>query len=177
MDKPSRKKTTRRLRYFFLNDELHKKLHINRSSDLLTAWSYAQGKRVGYSWADAKRNMQNAYTVKETAELLNRHRNRILEYVEKGYIKPPQYTYNPLVGDDQADIRKIFKYMFSEDDVMAIRDFLSTMHRGRPRKDGLVTPKNVPTRAELKAKMKNEVVLYQKTEDGEFIPVWKQPEW
>jgi hypothetical protein len=132
---------------------------------------------VGYSFSDTKRHLQNAYTVKETAALLNRHRNRILEYVERGHIKRPQFTYTPLVGEDKAETRKIFKYMFSEDDVMAIRDFLSTLHRGRPRSDGLITSKNVPTRNELKAAMKNEVVLYQKTEDGDFVPVWKQPEW
>jgi hypothetical protein len=177
MDKPNRKKQTRRLRYFFLNNELHKKLHINRGSDLITAWNYTQGKRVGYSWTDTKRNMQNAYTVLETAALLNRHRNRILEYVDRGHIKRPQHTYTPLVGEDQASSRRIFKYMFSEDDVMEIRDFLATLHRGRPRKDGLITSKDVPTRNELRAYMKNEVVLYQKTEDGDFMPVWKQPEW
>ena len=65
----------------------------------------------------------------------------------------------------------------SEDDVMLVREFLSTLHRGRPRKDGLITSKNVPTKQELRAKIKNEVVLYQQTSDGEFIPVWKQPEW
>jgi hypothetical protein len=177
MDNKSRKKATRRLRYFFINGELHKKLHVNRSTDLITSWNYAQGKRLGYSWSDTKRNLQNAYTVKETAALLNRHRNRILEYIERGHIEKPQNTYTPLVGDEYKDQRRIFKYMFSEDDVMAIRDFLSTLHRGRPRKDGLVTAKNVPTRQELRAIMKNEVVLYQKTEDGDFMPVWKQPEW
>ena len=69
------------------------------------------------------------------------------------------------------------KYFLSEDDVMDVRDFLSTLHRGRPRKDGLVTSKDVPTKQELRAKIKNETILYQQTEDGDYIPVWKQPEW
>lgn len=159
------------IRYFFLNGELHKKLHVNRSSDIITAWNYTQAKRMGYSWSDAKKNLQYAYTINEAASLVNRHRNRLLEYIEQGHIKKPQMTYT-LDGD-----RKPVKYLLSEDDVMEIRDFLSTLHRGRPRKDGLITAKNVPTKQELKAKIKNEVILYQQTKDGEFIPVWKQPEW
>jgi len=168
-EKRSRKSTG--LRYFFLNGELHKKLHVNRSSDMMTAWNYNQSKRVGYSWSDAKKNLQHAYTINETADLLNRHRNRILEYIDEGHVKKPQMSYT------LDEKRKPVKYFLSEDDVMDVRDFLSKLHRGRPRKDGLVTSKDVPTKQELRAKIKNETILYQQTEDGNYIPVWKQPEW
>ena len=35
----------------------------------------------------------------------------------------------------------------------------------------------VPTVPELESIIKNETVLYIKNEYGEFVPVWKQPEW
>ena len=168
-EKGSRK--SKSLRYFFLNGELHKKLHVNRASDMITSWNYDQGKRVGYLWSDTKRNLQQAYTINETAGLLNRHRNRILEYIERGQIKKPKMTYT------LDEKRQPVKYLLSEDDIMDVREFLSSLHRGRPRKDGLITAKNVPTKQELRSRMKNETILYQQTEDGEFVPVWKQPEW
>jgi hypothetical protein len=171
MANEKRSRKSKDLRYFFLNGELHKKLHVNKSSDVITAWNYDQAKRIGYSLSDAKKNLQQAYTINEAAALLNRHRNRILEYIEKGFITRPKMTYT------LDSKKKPVKYLMSEDDVMMVREFLSTLHRGRPRKDGLITSKNVPTKQELRAKIKNEVVLYQQTDDGEFIPVWKQPEW
>ena len=91
--------------------------------------------------------------------------------LDEGHVKKPQMSYT------LDEKRKPVKYFLSEDDVMDVRDFLSTLHRGRPRKDGLVTSKDVPTKQELRAKIKNETILYQQTEDGDYIPVWKQPEW
>ena len=91
--------------------------------------------------------------------------------LDEGHVKKPQMSYT------LDEKRKPVKYFLSEDDVMDVRDFLSTLHRGRPRKDGLVTAKDVPTKQELRAKIKNETILYQQTEDGDYIPVWKQPEW
>jgi len=35
----------------------------------------------------------------------------------------------------------------------------------------------MPSRAELEAMMKQENILYVKNSDGEFVPVWKAPEW
>ena len=58
-----------------------------------------------------------------------------------------------------------------------MHDFFKTVHRGRPRKDGMITPGDMPSRAEIEAMMKQENILYVKNNDGEFIPVWKQPEW
>jgi hypothetical protein len=33
------------------------------------------------------------------------------------------------------------------------------------------------TRAELEAMMKHETILYTKDKAGDFVPVWKQPDW
>jgi hypothetical protein len=52
-----------------------------------------------------------------------------------------------------------------------------TVHRGRPRKDGTVTNSNLMSRAELEALMKEDKILYTKDKSGEFVPVWKQPDW
>lgn len=167
----NRSAKSKRLRYFFLNGELHRKLHISRASNLITAWNYPQAKRVSYIWTDTKKNMQNAYTISQVAAMINRHRNRILENIENGNIRRPSQTYT--LDEKKSPV----KYLMSEDDIMEVRDFFASVHVGRPRKDGLITSKRLPTRQELRASLKNEVLLYQKTEDGDFIPVWKQPDW
>jgi hypothetical protein len=65
----------------------------------------------------------------------------------------------------------------SEDDIREMHTFLLTVSRGRPRKDGKPVISGLPTKAELEATLRQETVLYIKTEQGEFSPVWKQPEW
>lgn len=62
---------------------------------MMTAWNYNQSKRVGYSWSDAKKSLQHAYTINETADLLNRHRNRILEYIDEGHVKKASDVLHP----------------------------------------------------------------------------------
>jgi hypothetical protein len=52
-----------------------------------------------------------------------------------------------------------------------------TVHIGRPRKDGRVTPGRMPSKAELRALMRHDTMTYVKNADGEFTPVWKEVDW
>lgn len=152
-------------RQFFLNGNLHKILHVSRARDLLTAYDFAEHKTKVYPWSDVQRRRQNAFTLTQAAELIDRHRDRLKEYIEKGHIPEPQREYTISTG-------RPGRYFFSEDDMMDLRDFMATIHIGRPRKDGKVTNNRVPTREELRAMMQSGRVLYVK-ENEEFVPVWK----
>ena len=88
-----------------------------------------------------------------------------------GNIKFPQQSYS-LNGNKTPG-----KYFWSEDDIRELHNFFKTVHRGRPRVDGKITPGDMPSKAELEAMINQETVLYAKNEDGTFYPVWKQPEW
>jgi hypothetical protein len=67
---------------------------------------------------------------------------------------------------------------FSEDDLFTIRSVLATIHKGRPRKDGRITPRrDLPTEKELRSLIGDSIMLYTKTEDGRFIPVWQEETW
>jgi len=168
----SKKKTPReKFLYFYLDEKLYKVLHRNRAEDMIIVWDYQQEKRVAFSLTDVSKRKQQAYSVTQAAKMLNRSVDTIRRHWRAGDIRKPYRTYS-LDGQ-----RKPNKYFFSEKDMRELQDFFKTVHRGRPRKDGLITPSNIPSIAELEALMRNEKVLYAKNDEGEFVPVWKQPEW
>jgi hypothetical protein len=121
--------------------------------------------------SDVQKNRTNAYTVTQAAKMINRSVDTIKRHWRDEDIKKPFRTYS-LDGQKRPN-----KYFFSEDDIRAMQEFFKTVHRGRPRKDGLITPSNIPSIAEIEALIRNEKVLYAKNDEGEFVPVWKQPEW
>jgi hypothetical protein len=171
MDRKTRRSTSTRLRFFYLNSKLHKVLRRSRAEDLLIAWDYELGKRVAYSLTDVNKNKQHAYPISEVVKIIGKHEDTIKMHLYRGDLKFPQRVYS-LNGNKTPG-----KYMWSEDDVRNMHDFFKTVHRGRPRIDGEITPGNMPSRAELEDIIKQENILYVKNNDGEFIPVWKQPEW
>jgi hypothetical protein len=163
---PTGRRRTRPLRYFYLNGNLHKSLHINRGADTITTWCYPLHKRVAYTYSDVKKYKGPAFTTQETAKMLMRTRLTLEHAILRGDIEAPQFTYG------LNEHKKKFKYMWSEDNVLEAHAYLSTVHRGRPRKDGLITPQRLPTVRELRAMMRNETVFYVQDDDGEFRPVW-----
>lgn len=163
--KPSRVKS-RKLRYLYLNDELHRVLHINRSTDTVIMWCYPQSKRVAYTYSDVKARMQRAFTSAEVTEMLQRNWAILWRAIKAGDIETPQST----LGEPGHNRRR---YFWSEKDIMAMHKVLSERHRGRPRRDGLIIPQAMPSENELRAMIRHDAILYVKTEDGEFVPTWQ----
>jgi hypothetical protein len=155
------------IRYFFLNGQLHKKLIINRAADQITAWCYPLGKRVAYTYSDMKMRYKPAYSTKEVSAMLNRHRVVLERCMARGDFSYPQFTYTI------DEHRNKGAYYWSEENIMEAHAFFLTQHYGRPRKDGIVTPKPMPTARELRAMIRQEQVMYVKNADGEFVPTWK----
>jgi hypothetical protein len=171
MVRKNRKRSERRILYFYLNDALHRALQTNRTDDTIVAWNFLENKRVAYNYSDVQKNKQHAYSISEVGKLINRHVDTIKRHLRSGDIPKPQQAY----ALDNKE--KLGRYFFSENNIRQIREFFKTVHIGRPRKDGNVTASNIPSKAELEALLKNETVLYAKNSDGTFVPVWKQPEW
>ena len=101
--KSSKKNKRTRLRYFFVNGELHKKLHINRGKDLLTAWNYAKGQRVRMNYTDTLRLHETAFSMVQVAEMLNRKRLTLERAIINGDIPMPQFSYS-LTGEKKKRI-------------------------------------------------------------------------
>lgn len=167
--KTARKRTTK-LNYFYLNDLLHKRLHINRGADTITTWCYPLHKRVAYTYSDVKKNKQPAFTTQEVCEMINRGRLTLEKAIRDGSIEEPQYTYG------LNERKNKFKYMWSEKNIMELHAYLSSVHRGRPRKDGMITPQKLPTARELRAMIRQETILYVRDASGEFRPTWRADE-
>jgi len=147
------------LRYFFLNDKIHKVLKSSRSKDEMIAWCYPDKKRVMYSYSQVKKNMETAYTVVEVAAMLNKHRVTIQEYILNEKVATPQKIYP--IG--QPDSENWSQYMFNQKNILDIHQHvLDSGHS-----------KEIPSKAEIQALLKNNLILYTKTEDGKFVPVWK----
>jgi len=160
-----------RLLYFFLNDQLHKKLLIDRGNDLLTAWNYSTGRIVKYNYTDTLHHHAKAFTTVQVCTLLNRGRVAIERAIIRGDIEEPPYTYG--INED----RRKYKYMWREEDVLAAHKYFTSIGRGRPRKDGLVTSGyDLPTPRELRALMRDEEILYVKQGD-QFIPTFRPKVW
>jgi hypothetical protein len=88
--------------------------------------------------------------------------------IKHGMIPPP--TGARLNGERGWQIRSYY----SESQVKEIRDILASVHRGRPRKDNLITNNVTPTSQELTRRIGDGILVYTKTEDGRFIPVWEE---
>lgn len=175
MATPSRKKVSEQsqriikpsAKIFFLNKKLVRFISVNRGSNIVYLYNITDQKDQTMLYSDFKKHRKRAYTVIDTARLLNRSANQIRMHMKDGNIKPPMGI---LPGGVRSHTRKSY---YSEEDIFEIREFLCTVHIGRPRKDGRVS-NNVLTEQELRAKMGDALILYTRTKDGEFIPVWAE---
>jgi hypothetical protein len=155
-------------RVFFLNGDLVRKHHINRASGIMSVYNITKDRIESCLVADFKRNSEKAYTVKETAILVNRHQKYLPRLMKNGSIPFP-------TGAQKDGVRewRVRSY-YSASQVKEIRDVLATFNMGRPRKDGLTNNNNTPTIQELNRRMGSGILTYTKTEDGNFVPLWTE---
>jgi hypothetical protein len=158
MVRKTRRRASKEVRYFFLNGKVHKVLSSSRAKDLIIAWSYEDSKRVMYPYLEAKKSMENAYSIKQVGEMLNKHRVTIQDYILEGKILTPQKIYP--IGKTSEE--GWYKYLFSEKEILDLHAYI--LESGHS--------KNVPSKAELLALLKHNFILYTKTDSG-FVPVWK----
>lgn len=162
MARKKRIRTTKKLLYFFLDGKIHKSLRVSRAKDEIVAWCYPERRRVMYSYSLVDKHMQKAYTLREAAKLLNRHKITVEEYILAGKIQQPTKIY-PISNPDGNGWSM---YMLSEDDILKIHQFILD--------DGYTS--EFPSKSELLALFKHNIILYTKTSDGKFVPVWKAEE-
>jgi hypothetical protein len=168
------KRRSRKVNFFYLDDKLYKVLLINRPQDLVYVYCFTDKTEKVLIWTHTKKHMQRALMTPEVAQMINRHPDRLKTAIYDGHIPRPQISYSldkPRVNTDR------FTYRWSHKDVFNAYDYYCTLGNGRRRKDGIVVPWRLPTRAELAAMLTDDVVLYVKTKDGEFSPVWKEHAW
>jgi hypothetical protein len=150
---------------FFINKKLHRRVKINKSIKLVSCYDYESGKLVNFSYSDFKKFRQRALLISEASKILRRNSNAIRYAIYDKSIP--------------SEVPRVFRkngvgiYYLSEDHIFELRDYFASKHRGRPRKDGLIVSKNVPTIEELEVFFGRRQVLYTRTKEGEFVPVWR----
>jgi hypothetical protein len=153
---------------FFLDGKIVRLLSFNRAMDVCYLYNLYNQKEQTMLYSDFKKHRKRAYTVINTARLLGRSRMQLYRYYRDGLIEPPVGI---LPGGERVFRKKSY---YSEDDVFKIREAMASLHHGRPRKDGRTTNNRTLTEKELRAKMGDALVLYTRTKDGDFIPVWSE---
>lgn len=153
---------------WFLNGDLVRVYHLNRSNGIMSVYNIIKDQIESCLISDFKKNRERAYTVGETADLVNRHKKYMPSLMKRGIIPFP-------LGSQKggATAWQVRSY-YSESQVKAIRDILATYHMGRPRNDKLITNDITPSPQELTRRMGDGILTYTKTPDGEFIPVWSE---
>lgn len=153
---------------YFLNGDLVKSHHLNRANGIMSVYNITKDRIESCLISDFKKNRERAYSIKKTAELVNRHVKYLPSLIKSGEIPGP--TGAQKGGDRKWQVRAYY----SESQVREIRDILATKNIGRPRKDGLVNNNTTPTVQELTRRMGDGILTYVRTEDGRFVPVWSE---
>lgn len=157
-----------RRKVWFLNDDLVRIEHISRAAGIVILHNLTQDRRETTTMIEFKKKRKRAFTVKETSQLLNCHRKHVPRLVKRGLIPEPV---GELPGGERA-----FHYLsyYSEEVIMEARRAMSQIHHGAARKDGLITNNKTPTEQELRYAMGDGILLYTKTEDGRFVPIYNE---
>ena len=153
---------------WFINNDLVRLYHSSRSTGMVTFFNITKDRLETCLRSDFRKNRQRAFTVSETAQLVNRHRKYFPSLVRRGIVPPPMGASKD--GKRGFQIRAYY----SESQVKEIRDILASYHLGRPRKDKLITNGITPTSQELTRRIGDGILTYTRTEDGRFIPVWSE---
>jgi hypothetical protein len=153
---------------WFLNGDLVRLYHSSRSTGMVTVYNINKDRIETCLRSDFRKNRQRAYTIAETAKLVNRHRKYMPSLIKRGVIPKP--VGSSIDGKTGFQIRAYY----SEDHVREIRAILASIHIGQPRKDKLITNNMTPTSQELTRRMGDGILTYTKTEDGRFIPTWSE---
>jgi len=153
---------------WYLNGDLVRVYHMNNSNGIMSVYNIIKDQIESCLVSDFKKTRERAYTVGQTAALVNRHKKYMPALMLKGIIPFP-------MGSQKGGKRgwQVRSY-YSESQVREIRDILASYHHGRPRKDKLITNDVTPTKQELTRRMGDGILVYTKTEDGRFVPIWSE---
>jgi hypothetical protein len=157
-----------RRKTWFLDGDLVRITHVSRAQGLVTLWNCTTTISMSISMVEFKRKRKRAFTVSETALLLNYHKKSIPRLIKAGLLPEPM---GELPGGERA-----FHHLsyYSEDHIWEARSLMAQTHMGRARKDGLVTNNKTPTEQELRYAMGDGMIYYLRDENGRFVPVFSE---
>jgi hypothetical protein len=168
--RPEVVKLKKKWKYFFLDKKLYRLVRVIYSRDEAVALCLEDGTMRMFAWSDVRRHASRGFTIGQVSKIIGRTTRQIHNYIMAGEIEAQGMLYAPTDG---RPVRRIF----SEEDIFDIQEIMSNKHIGRPRKDGLIKPKNVLGKSDVRVAVKHDMQLYARTEDGEFVPVYLAEDW
>jgi hypothetical protein len=160
----NRKQQRKMWRYFFVNGKVHKLIAADYARDEALAWCYDERATKIYQWSDIRRRASRGFTIGQVSKIIRRTTRQLHYYIEWGLIDPVRV---------ESESGKFSMRIFSEEELFKLQDIVAHQHTGRPRKDGFITSRNAPSRQEVYAAVKHDMVLYTRTEDGRFVPLYQ----
>lgn len=151
---------------FFLDGELNKKVRTIPSENVLVAWNFPREARLHYNYQQARKRIQNAYNVKEVAELLEEPVDRIKKLVRNNILSRgsgASYT---------IATRRPGPVYWSEDDVLDTRNELFAIAKKNVYGEPHARFKLI-SEAELVHKIRGGESYYIRNKDGDFVKVWR----
>lgn len=119
-------------KYYWVGGDLVRVNLVSPAHDLIEFYNFSQGCKVRASYNGSKLVALPALRIGDVANMMGRKPDTIRKWERKGWIPEPSKFNVSLRG------KKILRF-YTPKDVEAIRDLISSVHRGRPRKDKRVT--------------------------------------
>lgn len=161
-------------KFFFIDEKLYRVIRTNAPANLIEAWDYEAIERVNLLYSDYRTKAKRAVTTKVAADIMNVSKRTLIRAYVGGHIREPVQSYP--IGNQSPNTYET--RWWGVHNLLEAHEYFMTVHRGRPRHDGVIVPnQNLPTRAEIIAKMQNETVFYVKGEGDRFIPVYEPPKF
>jgi len=151
---------------FFLDGNLHQKIKVVKSENILVAWNYPREERSHYNYQQVRRRFQCAFDVKQVAELL-----------EEPIIKIKKLLKNNILSRGSGSsytiaTRRPGPVYWSEDDLLDMRSELFAIAKKNVYGEPYAGFKLI-SEAELVHKIRGGESYYVKNQNGEFVKVWR----
>lgn len=153
-------------RMFFLDGDLHKKISVIVSENILVAWNFPREERCHYNHQQVRRRFQHAFDIKEVAELLEQPLYKLKTLVKNNILSRGSGSSYAIAN------RRPTAVYWSEDDLISMRSEIFAIAKknkyGEPHKGFKLI-----SEAELTHKIRGGESYYVKNKDGEFVKVWR----
>lgn len=137
-------------KYVFMAGDLCKVLHISPAHDQIVFYNFNDNSEKIGSLQGALLIAQPALKIGEVGKMLDRKPDTIRKWEQKEWIPEARQW------DIGIDGKKKIVRFYSPKDVETIRDLVSSVHQGRPRKDKRVT-NSLPSEGNLKILIRERV--------------------
>lgn len=160
--------------YFYLEDKLYRVMQVIRASDYLTAWNFHDNGMEEFIYSDVRRRAEPAFRTKEVAGMVNRSTITVRDIYQEDKIPRPKKTY-PLNGTGDFTPLLYSPVLWSKRDIYRLHDVLveGMVNSRINKKADKPSPRDVPSRAELRAVLDHGTVHYIKDKTGQMVKVWE----